>query len=104
MIANPAGAATAAVAAVGVVMVSAGKAAAEFETHLDSLQSLTGLDDGAMKAISDGAIEMSKNFKSSASEIVDAMKLIGSQAPELLSDKDALMAVTEAANVLAEAA
>lgn len=104
MIANPAGAATAAVAAVGVVMVSAGKAAAEFETHLDSLQSLTGLDDGAMKSISDGAIEMSKNFKSSASEIVDAMKLIGSQAPELLSDKDALMAVTEAANVLAEAA
>lgn len=104
MIANPAGAATAAVVAVGAVMVSAGKAAADFETHLDSLQSLTGLDDGAMKAISDGAIEMSKEFKSSASDIVDAMKLIGSQAPELLSDKDALMEVTKAANVLAEAA
>lgn len=104
MIANPAGAATAAVAAVGVVMVSAGKAAADFETHLDSLQSLTGLNDEAMKSISDGAIEMSKEFKSSANEIVDAMKLIGSQAPELLSDKDALMEVTKAANVLAEAA
>lgn len=100
-IATPAGAAT---AAVGVVMVQAGKAAAEFETHLDSLQSLTGLSDEAMQDISKGAIEMSKEFKSSASEIVDAMKLIGSQAPELLSDKDALMEVTKAANVLAEAA
>jgi hypothetical protein len=103
-IATPAGAATAAVAAVGVVMVSAGKAAADFETHLDSLQSLTGLDDGAMKDISKGAVEMSKEFRSSASDIVDAMKLIGSQAPELLSDKDALMEVTRAANVLSEAA
>lgn len=101
---TPAGAATAAVAAVGVVMVQAGKSAAEFETHLDSLQSLTGLSDEAMKDISKGAIEMSKEFKSSASDIVDAMKLIGSQAPELLSDKDALMEVTKAANVLAEAA
>ena len=103
-IATPAGAATAAVAAVGVVMVKAGKAAADFETHLDSLQSLTGLDNVSMKAISDGAIEMSKEFKSSANDIVDAMKLIGSQAPELLKDKDALMEVTKAANVLSEAA
>lgn len=103
-IATPAGAATAAVAAVGVVMVQAGKAAAEFETHLDSLQSLTGLSDEAMQDISKGAVEMSKEFRSSASDIVDAMKLIGSQAPELLSDKDALMEVTKAANVLAEAA
>lgn len=103
-VATPAGAATAAVAAVGAVMVQAGKAAAEFETHLDGLQSLTGLSDEAMKDISKGAIEMSKEFRSSASDIVDAMKLIGSQAPELLSDKDALMEVTKAANVLAEAA
>lgn len=103
-IATPAGAATAAVAAVGVVMVQAGKAAAEFETHLDGLQSLTGLSDEAMQDISKGAVEMSKEFRSSASDIVDAMKLIGSQAPELLSDKDALMEVTKAANVLAEAA
>lgn len=103
-VATPAGAATAAVAAVGAVMVQAGKAAADFETHLDSLQSLTGLSDEAMQDISKGAIEMSKEFKSSASDIVDAMKLIGSQAPELLSDKDALMEVTKAANVLAEAA
>lgn len=103
-IASPAGASAAAIAGVGVVMVKAGKAAADFETHLDGLQSLTGLDDGAMKDISKGAVEMSKEFKSSANDIVDAMKLIGSQAPELLSNKDALMEVTKAANVLSEAA
>lgn len=95
---------TAAVAASAGVMVAAGKAAADFETHLDSLQSLTGLSDSAMKDISDGAVEMSKSFRASAADIVDAMKLIGSQAPELLTDKDALMEVTRAANVLAEAA
>lgn len=103
-IASMANPATLAIGAVGGTMIAAGKATAEFETHLNSLQSLTGLADNEMKAINDGAIEMSKNFRSSASEIVDAMKLIGSQAPELLKDKDALMAVTEAANVLSEAA
>lgn len=103
-IATPAGAAAAGIGAVGAVMIGAGKAAADFEKHLDGLQALTGLSDGEMKAISDGALEMSKNFRASASDIVDAMKLIGSQAPELLEDKDALMEVTKQANVLAEAA
>ena len=98
---NPA---TVAIGAVAGTMVAAGKAASEFETHLNSLQALTGLTDDEMKAINDGAIEMSKSFHSSAGEIVDAMKLIGSQAPELLKDSDALMEVTKAANVLSEAA
>lgn len=94
----------AAAAAIGAIGVAAVKSAADFETHLDSLQSLTGLDDAAMKSVADGAIEMSKRVKGSAGEIVDAMKLIGSQAPVLLKDKDALMQVTEAANILASAA
>ena len=47
-IATPAGAAVAGVGAVAAVLVKAGNAATEFETHLDSLQSLTGLDDDAM--------------------------------------------------------
>ena len=72
--------------------------------HLDRLQALTGLTDEKMKQVSDTAIEMSKNFKASAGEIVDSMTLIGSQAPQLLSDPEALASVTEAANVLAKAA
>ena len=95
---------TVGITAVGATMIASGKATAEFEKHLNSLQALTGLTDDEMKAVNDGAIEMSKGFKSSSSEIVDAMKLIGSQAPELLKDSDALMEVTKAANILSEAA
>lgn len=92
------------IAALGYTVSESISTVSDFETHLDGLQSLTGLGDDAMKSIADGAIEMSKGFKSSASEIVDSMKLIGSQAPELLKNQDALMKVTEAANVLSEAA
>jgi len=101
---GPVGLITSAIAAVGAVAIGAGKSFADFEKHLDSLQALTGLDDSAIKGIGDGAIQLSKQFRSSAGDIVDSMKLIGSQAPQLLKDKDALMAVTEAANVLSEAA
>lgn len=92
------------IAALGYTVSESISSVSDFETHLDGLQSLTGLGDDAMKSIADGAIEMSKGFKASASEIVDSMKLIGSQAPELLQNQDALMKVTEAANVLSEAA
>ena len=92
------------ITALGYTVSESISSVSDFETHLDGLQSLTGLGDDAMKSIADGAIEMSKGFKSSASEIVDSMKLIGSQAPELLQNQDALMKVTEAANVLSEAA
>lgn len=101
---GPIGLITAAIGAIGAVTVGAVKSVSEFEEHLDNLQSLTGLDDSSMKEVADGAINMSKNFKASASDIVDSMKLIGSQAPQLLSNKEALMQVTESANVLAEAA
>lgn len=98
--ANPA---TIAVAAVGGTMIAAGKAAADFEVHLDSLQALTGLSTEAMKGVSDTALDMSKKFGISANDIVDAMGLIGSQAPELLQDADALAYVTDAAMTLAKA-
>lgn len=98
--ANPA---TIAVAAVGGTMIAAGKAAADFEVHLDSLQALTGLSDEAMKGVSDTALDMSRKFGISAGEITDAMGVIGSQAPELLKDADALAYVTDAAMTLAKA-
>lgn len=98
--ANPA---VLAVTAVGGTMVAAAKSAAEFETHLDSLQALTGLSTEAMKGVSDTALDMSKKFGISANDIVDAMGLIGSQAPELLQDADALAYVTDAAMTLAKA-
>lgn len=100
---GPVGLIVAGVAAITGVCVSAGKAASDLDKNLDGLQSLTGLDDSSMKNMSKAAVDMSKDFKASAGDIVDSMKLIGSQAPVLLKDQEGLKAVTAAANTLAEA-
>ena len=100
---GPVGLLVAGVAAITGVCVSAGKAASDLDKNLDGLQSLTGLDDSSMKNMSKAAVDMSKDFKASAGDIVDSMKLIGSQAPVLLKDQEGLKEVTAAANTLAEA-
>ena len=100
---GPVGVITAGIAAITGVCVSAGKAASDLDKNLDGLQSLTGLDDSSMKNMSKAAVDMSKDFKASAGDIVDSMKLIGSQAPVLLKDQEGLKEVTAAANTLAEA-
>lgn len=100
---GPLGLIVAGVAGITGVCVSAGKAASDLDKNLDGLQSLTGLDDSSMKNMSKAAVDMSKDFKASAGDIVDSMKLIGSQAPVLLKDQEGLKAVTAAANTLAEA-
>ena len=100
---GPLGLIVAGVTAITGVCVSAGKAASDLDKNLDGLQSLTGLDDSSMKNMSKAAVDMSKDFKASAGDIVDSMKLIGSQAPVLLKDQEGLKAVTAAANTLAEA-
>ena len=102
-IASPAGAATAAIGAVGAVMVSAAKQASEFETALTSMGALTGLSGKDLEDLGQGARNLAKEYGSSASEVLASMELIGSQAPELLKNKDALIDVTDAANVLAKA-
>ena len=100
---GPVGLLVAGVAGIAGVCVSAGKAASDLDKNLDGLQSLTGLDDSSMKNMSKAAVDMSKDFKASAGDIVDSMKLIGSQAPVLLKDQEGLKEVTAAANTLAEA-
>ena len=100
---GPVGLLVAGVAGIAGVCVSAGKAASDLDKNLDGLQSLTGLDDSSMKAMSKAAVDMSKDFKASAGDIVDSFKLIGSQAPVLLKDQEGLKEVTAAANTLAEA-
>ena len=100
---GPIGLIAAGVAGIAGVCVSAGKAASDLDKNLDGLQSLTGLDDSSMKEMSRAAVDMSKDFKASAGDIVDSFKLIGSQAPVLLKDQEGLKEVTAAANTLAEA-
>lgn len=101
--AGPVGIAAGAAVAFGAAAKACIAKASEFEVHMDQLSSLTGLTGDALKEMGDIALEMSTKFGSSGGAIVDTMKLIGSQAPELLKDSEALAAVTESANVLAKA-
>lgn len=102
-IATPAGAAVAAGGALIKVCVDAGKAAAEFETSLTSLGALTGLQGEDLASLGESAKDLAATYGSSANDVLASMEVIGSQAPELLKNKDALVAVTDAANVLAKA-
>lgn len=76
----------------------------EFEKSLSSLRSLTGVSAQELNYFRTEAIRMGMDSTQSASQMVDAFKLIGSQMPELLKNKTALTQIAEAAVVLAEAA
>lgn len=102
-LASPMGAATAGAVVLGKVLYDAGKAAADFETHLDSLQALTGMTNEEMEVMSDKALKLGNEFGMAGGEVVDAMKLIGSQAPELLKNGDALEEVTKNCATLSKA-
>lgn len=83
----------------------------EFESKLDELSALTGLagDDlnwlgEEAKRLSISTDESGIRITASATEILDAYKLMGSAKPELLKNKEALNDVTKQALILAEAA
>lgn len=76
----------------------------EFEKSLSSLRSLTGVSADELNYFRTEAIRMGMDSMQSASQMVDAFKLIGSQMPELLKNKTALTQTAEATVVLAEAA
>lgn len=101
---GPVGLAVAAISGLVAVGVSAAKAVEEFDVALKDLSSLTGMVGSDLDDIGDSAKNLSMKFGTSATSIVDSFKLIGSQAPQLLQDKEGLEAVTEAALVLSKAA
>lgn len=74
-----------------------------FEKSLSSLRAITGVSAKEMDFFRQKALMMSKDSVKSAVEIVKAFELVGSKAPELLKDKDALAAVTEQSVILSEA-
>ena len=101
---GPVGWIVAAVSGIVAVGVAAGKSVEEFNTSLKGLSALTGATGSDLKEIGQSAKELSMEFGTSATSIVDSFKLIGSQAPQLLKDKEGLEGVTEAALVLSKAA
>ena len=76
----------------------------EFEKSLSSLRSLTGVSAQELNYFRSEAVKMAMDSTQSAVAMVDAYKLIGSQMPELLKNKEALSATARAAVTLAEAA
>lgn len=77
--------------------------AKQFEKSVSELSSLTGMTGAALDDLKAKAIDLGGSTTQSASQVVDAYKLIGSQKPELLGNAKALNDVTKAAITLAEA-
>ena len=80
------------------------KKSMEFEKSLSGLRSLTGLGAKDMEYFKKAAIDLGSTSTQTASQVVEAYKLIGSQHPELLKNREALNEVTKQAIILAEAA
>lgn len=93
----------AAVGALTTALKNNVETATVFEKSLSELSSLTGMSGAALDNLKNKAIELGGSTTQSASQVVDAFKLIGSQKPELLSNANALNDVTKAAITLAEA-
>lgn len=82
-----------------------------FEERLDNLSALTGLAGDDLEYLGEQAKKLSKTtlesgirVTQSATDIVDAFTKVGSARPELLKNKQALIAVTKEAIILSNAA
>ena len=76
----------------------------DLEKSLSSLQALTNASTEDLKFYKQEAIEMGKSTTQSATQVINAMKLVGSSKPELLANRQALAQVTRETITLAEAA
>lgn len=75
----------------------------KLEKSLSSLKSLTGASAEDLRVYKEEAINIGSTTTLSATQAVDGFKLVGSARPELLKNRDALIAVTKEAVTLAEA-
>ena len=82
---------------------SIGSLRIEFEGKVRNLSAITGATGGDLEYLKQRAIELSTTSTKSASDFIEAMKLIGSAKPELLQDAAALAEVTKQADRLAKA-
>lgn len=90
-------------AAVTAVFTNAAQAGREFEKSVSSLSAITGATGKDLEFYKQQAAEIGRTTTLSASQAVEAFKLIASAKPDLLESADALAAVTKNAVVLAEA-
>lgn len=76
----------------------------QFESSLHNLSAITGASGKDLDYLKNAAIDMSKQGRQSATDYVEAFKLIASAKPELLDQKENLVSVTQSAKLLADAA
>ena len=100
---GPIGLIVGAITAIGAVAYKGIKGAQEFDKALGDLSAISGMEGQQLEDMGNRAKNMGEDFGVSAKEIMKSMGLIGSQAPELLKDADALSAVTKEAMVLSKA-
>lgn len=100
---GPIGLAVAAISVMGAATIKAASSYEKNNTALLDLSALTGVTGKELDDVGNIAMNMSVKFGTSAEDIINSMKNIGSQAPQLLSDMNSLSAVTESAMVLSKA-
>lgn len=100
---SPVGLAVGAIGGLAAMFVGSAKASEEFEVSIRQLSALTGASGEDLEDLKQKVLDLSDATGKAAPEIADAFKLIGSQAPQLLKDRDALADVTKAAITLSKA-
>ena len=100
---NPATMAAAAVAGVGYAIYDVAKAGNEFKETMDDFANRINLSAQETEYFRDAAIDMSNKFGKSANEIVKQFQLLAEQAPGVEKDKEGLLNLADAANVLSVA-
>jgi TP901 family phage tail tape measure protein len=75
----------------------------QFDKQLKDVAAITGLAGEELLFFKEAALQAGKTSQTSASDYLEAVKLIGSASPELLKNKESLKQVTDQALVLAEA-
>jgi len=75
----------------------------EFATGISELKALTGLSGEKLETLKTNAKNLAAEFGTSAKEIVEGMKLVGSARPELLGDAEALSEMTRQTLILSKA-
>ena len=98
------GASMAGAFAIKAVITDAVKRIVDFEKAMSSLSAITGITEKtALEGLKKKVLEVAKETKKSAVEVAKSFELIGSKAPKLLENADALAKVTEKAIILSKA-
>lgn len=86
------------------VLGQAVRSSMEFENALSHMSALTGATGRDLDYFKEQALELGSVTQSGAAEVVKAFQLVGGKMPELLKAREGLVAVTQAALTLSEAA